>query len=177
MLDWSIAAMQRVSTSVVVVLPEDLVAGPLGPGVDVVAGGTTRAESVRSGLDRARRQDPTHVLVHDAARPCVPASVVDRVVAALEAGHRAVVPVVPVTDTLRRVQGGTVDRSTLRAVQTPQGFEFDVIVRAHAAGTDATDDAGLVDALGVAVHHVEGDPANIKITVAADLSVAEILLG
>lgn len=177
MLEWAVDAVGRVSAVVIVVIPAGTAADVARwPGVEVTAGGTTRAASVRAGLEAARRHDPTHVLIHDAARPCVPVAVVDRVVEAMKAGRSAVVPVVAVTDTLRWVDGGTVDRSRLCAVQTPQGFAFDVIEQAHATTSDATDDAGLVDALGLEVHHVEGDPANIKVTVAADLALAEILL-
>ncbi len=177
MLEWSVAAVGRVSAAVIVVVPAGTAADVARrPGVEVTTGGTTRAASVRAGLDAARRHDPTHVLIHDAARPCVPADVVDRVVEAMTAGSLAVVPVVAVTDTLRWVDGGTFDRSQVCAVQTPQGFALDVIERAHASTTDATDDAGLVDALGLEVLHVAGDPTNIKVTVAADLALAEILL-
>jgi 2-C-methyl-D-erythritol 4-phosphate cytidylyltransferase len=115
------------------------------------------------------------VLVHDSARPLATAELYGRVVEALNAGAAAVVPVVPVADTIRRVAGGVVDRADLRAVQTPQGFRADVLRAAHAAGGDATDDAGLVEALGHPIVMVEGDPVNRKITTADDLVVARAL--
>ncbi len=177
LLDWSVAAMERVAERVVIVAHPELVEEHRCVGADVVPGGSTRAESVREGLKAAAQFEPTHVLIHDAARPAVADSVTDAVVAALAAGHDAVIPVVPVTDSLRSVDGGSVDRAQFRAVQTPQGFSVDLIERAHSSGNDATDDASLVDALGVEVVHVEGDPQNIKVTVAADLALAEILLG
>ena len=147
--------------------------------VPVVAGGATRAESVAAGLNALGR-DTEFVLVHDVARPFVPARVLDTVVAELEAGADAVVPVVAIHDTIRRLDDtgaldGPVDRSTLAAVQTPQGFRFDVLVRAHRAGAgrDVTDDAALVEALGLRVRAVPGADESFKITTPADLARAE----
>jgi 2-C-methyl-D-erythritol 4-phosphate cytidylyltransferase len=121
-----------------------------------------------------------YVLVHDVARPFVPSSVIDAVLAALAAGADAVVPVVPIPDTVRRVGadgalGETVDRSTLVAVQTPQGFTRSVLVAAHeqAEGSAATDDAGLVEAIGVRVVSVPGAEDSFKITTPPDLARAE----
>lgn len=173
-LDHSIAALRSGSAGVVVVGSE------LGTAEDldvhaVVSGGTTRSASVRNGL-AAVPASATHVLVHDAARPLVPAEVVERVIAALVDGAKAVVPVVPVVDTLRSVDGETVDRDGLVAVQTPQGFHLATLVTAHASGVDATDDAGVIEKSGVPVVHVEGAPRNLKITVPDDLLVAEALL-
>ena len=95
--------------------------------------------------------------------------------AALSEGD-AVVPVVPVTDTLRRRGGSAVDRSEFVAVQTPQGFVLASLLDAHQSCAEATDDASLIDAIGGTVAHVEGDPANLKITVPTDLEMAEVLL-
>ncbi len=177
-LDWSVEAIAAVSDAVVVVAHPDLLADHQSELADVVVpGGVTRADSVRAGLAAASAFEPSHVLIHDAARPAVPPAVVRGVVSALEQGNNAVVPVVPVTDSLRHVNGGAVDRNQFRAVQTPQGFEFALIRRAHDGGADATDDASLVDAIDAEVVHVEGDPKNIKVTVTADLALAEILLG
>lgn len=175
-LDWSIAAMTPVCRGVVVVVPASALDGiHLPPGVTAVAGGQTRSASVRAGLD-AVAPTATHVLVHDAARPLVTAEVVGRVADALAAGAVAAVPVVPVTDSLRTVEGRPVDRSGLVAVQTPQGFQVDVLRSAHGEGDTATDDASLVDRLGFTVVHVEGDPTNMKITAPHDLRLAEVLL-
>ncbi|MFW2383838.1 MAG: 2-C-methyl-D-erythritol 4-phosphate cytidylyltransferase [Acidimicrobiales bacterium] len=176
-LDRSVEAIAAASHAVVVVAHPELLSDHQSECADlVVAGGATRADSVRAGLAAAEQFEPTHVLIHDAARPAVPEAVIDRVVDALGEGNRAVVPVVPVTDSLRHVDGGAVDRTRFKAAQTPQGFEYDLVIRAHDSGADATDDASLVDALGEPVVHVDGDPRNIKITVAADLALAEILL-
>jgi 2-C-methyl-D-erythritol 4-phosphate cytidylyltransferase len=162
----------------IVVLP------PNDPGgwfatMTAVLGGATRQESVAAGLRTVGAQ-VEHVLVHDVARPFVPASVIDAVVAALRAGAEAVVPVVPIHDTVRRVaaDGGlaeVVERSTLVAVQTPQGFRTDVLRAAHerGAGREATDDAGLVEALGVRVVAVPGADESFKITTPLDLARAD----
>lgn len=152
--------------------------------VVVVEGGATRQESVRRAL-AVVESSAEFVLVHDAARPLVPAAVTDRVVAALRAGADAVVPVVPVADTLRLVDGqgssSLVDRTFMRAVQTPQGFTAGVLRRAHEmadAGADlATDDASLVERLGVDVTLVDGHPAGFKITRLLDLQLAELIVG
>ncbi len=148
-----------------------------------VAGGDDRTESVRCGL-AALPADVAFdcVLVHDAARPFVPAVVVARVVEAVLAGADAVIPVLPVTDTIKRVDDDgqvvdTPDRSALVAVQTPQGFRPDVLRRAHAtAAGPATDDAALVERLGLPVDTVEGSQESLKITRPADLLIAEAIL-
>jgi 2-C-methyl-D-erythritol 4-phosphate cytidylyltransferase len=151
-------------------------------GVITVPGGVTRQESVAAGL-RAVEDDIEFVLVHDVARPFVPVQVIDAVVGALRAGAEAVVPVVAIHDTVRRVDtdgmlAGVVDRSTLVAVQTPQGFRRDVLVAAYAAAAGAvTDDAALVEALGHQVVAVPGDESAFKITTPADLARAESLSG
>ena len=148
--------------------------------VVVVPGGRERQESVALGL-AALPLDIELVLVHDAARALVPVSVIDAVVAALVAGADAVVPVLPVVDTVKRVDGdrvvGTVDRADLRAVQTPQGFRLSVLVEAHrAAGATLTDDAGLVEAGGGLVVTVPGSEEAFKVTRPFDLLVAEAVL-
>lgn len=185
MLEWSLRlfeASPEVAATVLVV-PPDAVADALARFPEraaklaaVVAGGAERRDSVRLGLD-ALPEGTTHVLVHDAARPLASPALVARVSSALT-GAGAAVPVVPVTDTLKRVAGGfaaeTVDRSALSAAQTPQGFEAGLLRRAHArASGPATDDAMMVEALGEPVAAVEGDPANFKVTTEEDLRRAE----
>lgn len=175
-LDWSVDALVTVCAGVVVVVPAPALDGLILPsGVTAVAGGATRSASVRAGL-AALPPTASHVLVHDAARPLVTPAVVARVRDALVAGAAAAVPVVPVTDSLRTVQGRPVDRNGLVAVQTPQGFRVEVLRSAHVEGDTATDDASLVDRLGLDVAHVEGDPTNMKITEPHDLRLAEVLL-
>jgi 2-C-methyl-D-erythritol 4-phosphate cytidylyltransferase len=151
-------------------------------GVPVVAvtGGATRAESVRAALEVVPEGFGV-VLVHDAARCLVPREVVAAVIDAVDAGAVAVVPGIPVVDTIREVSesGGsrTIDRMRLRAVQTPQGFAAEVLRRAHAQGDPAaTDDAGMVEALGLPVVLVDGHPRAFKVTTALDLVLAEALV-
>lgn len=156
----------------------------LDPSVLVVTGGTDRQRSVAIALAEVPAEFEV-VLVHDAARALTPASLVDDVADMVRAGHDAVIPVLPVVDTVVRVAAGGevregLDRSELRAVQTPQGFRRSVLVKAHAAaaadGTTATDDAGLVARLGVPVRTVIGSDLALKITTKRDLTVAEALL-
>jgi len=174
-VDRSIDALRAETVGIVVVGPSDMGTAESLAVSAVVPGGKTRTASVRQGL-AALPDSATHVLIHDAARPLVPPEVVGRVVASLAAGAEAVVPVVPVTDTLRSVDGGTVDRSGLVAVQTPQGFDRSALDAAHDLAVEGTDDASVVEAIGVAVAHVDGAPINLKITVPHDLIVAETLL-
>lgn len=156
------------------------------PSLTVVAGGANRQESVRRALQAVPR-DINVVLVHDAARPLVPVALVESVAAAVHAGADAVIPVLPVTDTVKQVDASgvvvaTPPRSELRAVQTPQGFARPVLERAHAVDPDelgpdgATDDAGLVERLGVAVRVVDGADEALKVTRPMDLLIAEALL-
>lgn len=155
---------------------------PVAP-VLVVPGGQTREQSVAAALARVPGRFEI-VLVHDAARALTPSDLVERVASAVRSGARAVIPVLPVVDTVKEVDQdgvvlGTVDRSVLRAVQTPQGFQRSTLEAAHAASTDpagATDDAGLVEKIGVPVLTVPGDEAALKITRPFDLAVAELLL-
>lgn len=152
--------------------------------IDVVAGGATRQESVARGLAALTAEDDL-VLIHDAARALVPVDVVRSVIARLVAGDQAVIPVVPVTDTMRAFTDGNlgpvVDRAGLVAVQTPQGFTKDIVVRAHqdfdaGSGVAATDDASLVELLGVSIAHVDGSPDAFKVTYANDLLLAESVI-
>lgn len=167
------------------------------PVVTVVDGGASRADSVRAAM-AALLPETEAVLVHDAARALAPEAVFHRVIAALGAGAVAVIPVIPVVDTVKTVEPttgdgaavapelvtGTAPRESLRAVQTPQGFSLGTLQRAHeaAAGFDAaqaalvTDDAMLVELLGIPVHAVRGASQSIKITTPLDLILAEGLL-
>ena len=145
--------------------------------VDVVRGGVERTDSVAAGLAALRAEDGI-VLVHDAARALAPSSLFSRLVHEVRSGHPAVVPGVPVTDTVKVVDGsgrvtGTPDRATLRAIQTPQAFLREVLVHAHSSGEQATDDAALVERIGGHVRVVDGDPLAFKITTPDDLAVAE----
>jgi 2-C-methyl-D-erythritol 4-phosphate cytidylyltransferase len=177
---------------VVVAAPADVVAAvsallssqALGAELLVVAGGETRQESVRLAL-AVLPAAVEIVLVHDAARPFAPGDLADAVVAAVVAGADAVVPALPVADTVKSVDAsgrvtGTPDRARLRAVQTPQGFRRTTLVAAHEAatvdGVDATDDAGLVERIGGSVLVIRGSDEAFKITSPLDLLLAEAVL-
>lgn len=159
----------------------------LGSDVLVVAGGADRAESVGLALRACSTAGaPEFVLVHDAARALTPPSLITRVVGALRAGHRAVVPALPVVDTIKSVDAtgtvlGTPERAGLRAVQTPQGFATELLLRAYQAYRGAgagrfTDDASLVENVGGRVHVVDGDPLAFKITTPLDLLLAQAVV-
>ncbi|MBB99513.1 MAG: bifunctional 2-C-methyl-D-erythritol 4-phosphate cytidylyltransferase/2-C-methyl-D-erythritol 2,4-cyclodiphosphate synthase [Rhodobacteraceae bacterium] len=152
-----------------------------------VVGGDTRQQSVLAGLRALGPHAPHHVLIHDAARPFVTRTVIEATVAALAAGEAGVIAALPVVDTLKRAQGDgagdmhiaeTVDRTPLRAAQTPQGFRFATILDAHEraareGASELTDDAAVAQWAGETVRFVAGDPANVKITTAEDLMQAD----
>ena len=174
---------------VVLVLPADEAARPpaflgsAGGPLAIVAGGAERADSVAAGL-AALEPACTTVLVHDAARPLVERRVIDAVIGHARAGQGAVAAI-PLSDTLKEADphdhtrvGRTVPRNGLWRAQTPQGFPRAVLERAHAArvaGVAATDDAALVERLGVPVVLVPDSPRNLKITTADDLLIADLL--
>ncbi|WP_285504743.1 2-C-methyl-D-erythritol 4-phosphate cytidylyltransferase [Actinokineospora sp. NBRC 105648] len=151
---------------------------------DVVPGGADRTDSVRRALRHALTAVPDArvVLVHDAARAFTPPQVIQAVVDAVLAGAPAVIPVLPMADTVKQVDAAgvvlaTPDRAALRIVQTPQGFDAATLTRAYAAaGDSATDDAGLVEKLGVPVATVPGHPYAMKVTTPFDLAIAEAVL-
>jgi 2-C-methyl-D-erythritol 4-phosphate cytidylyltransferase len=174
-VDWAIKTALRATDGVVVVLPAH--APPVASGdVVSVAGGATRSASVRNGL-AAVPEDASVILVHDGARPFASLDLFDRVVDAVRGGADGAIPGVAVTDTIKRVDSagtivGTVDRANLRAVQTPQAFRSGALRDAYIGGSDATDDAAVVEVAGGRVVVVEGDPENRKITTPADLDWA-----
>ncbi|HUZ19030.1 MAG TPA: 2-C-methyl-D-erythritol 4-phosphate cytidylyltransferase [Acidimicrobiales bacterium] len=174
-VEWAVDAARSVAEEVVLVLPEAALGEPsrhAGCGV-VVAGGATRAASVRAGL-AAVPASAEIVVVHDAARPLASRSLFTAVVAAVGAGADGAIPAVPLADTVKRIAAGrvveTLERSDLVAVQTPQAFRAAVLRRAHAGEPDATDDAGLVEAIGGAVVTVPGEARNVKLTDVDDLA-------
>lgn len=154
--------------------------------VHFVTGGDTRQDSVRNGLryiaDDEHLSQATTVLIHDAVRPLVPAYIVEDVIGAVEAGAVAVTPVVEVTDTIRQIDGEdsrVIDRSALRAVQTPQGFDRAVITECHEQlsrdGGTVTDDISCCERYGHRATLVEGSRMSLKITEPVDLDIAEVL--
>jgi 2-C-methyl-D-erythritol 4-phosphate cytidylyltransferase len=175
---------------IVVAAPADAVSdvaallGPMAPvtvSITVVAGGATRQASVAAALAAVPAEFDI-VLVHDAARALTPPELVESVAEAVRGGHGAVIPVLPVVDTIKRVGDSglvesTVERASLRAVQTPQGFRRDVLIKAHEAAVDEhTDDAGMAERIGIPVYTVPGAEAAMKITRPFDLAVAALLL-
>ena len=177
----AVVSAAAVSDGVVVVVSAERrteVSGVLSAvgGVEaIVDGGATRSASVRCGL-AAVPDDAGVVLVHDGARPLATPGLFRRVADAVLAGADAVVPGVPVTDSLRTAGGGVVARDGVIAVQTPQGFNADSLRAAHAGGGEASDDATLVEASGGTVVVVEGEPANLKIPRPGDLDLARLEL-
>lgn len=181
----SVAALRahaRIGTVLLVVAPGEEARARAALGSDladitIIAGGETRRLSVRAALEALAAEDtpPRHVLIHDSARPRLPGDVIDRLVAALDTGAEGAMPVLPVADTLVAAQddlfGDTVDRASLRRVQTPQAFRFDAILAAHRGwpeGDEPTDDAQILRAAGGAVRLIAGDPRLEKITYPGD---------
>jgi 2-C-methyl-D-erythritol 4-phosphate cytidylyltransferase / 2-C-methyl-D-erythritol 2,4-cyclodiphosphate synthase len=146
-----------------------------------ITGGVRRQDSVRLGLEALAQDPPDFVLIHDAARPLVSRAVIDAVVSALEKGADGAVPMLAVADTLRRKEGGkwvTVPREGLERAQTPQGFRFAAILKAHRdhAKEEATDDVAIASLAGLAVEAVQGEDINLKVTTEKDFALAERLL-
>jgi 2-C-methyl-D-erythritol 4-phosphate cytidylyltransferase len=173
----SVRAARSVAERVVLVVPENYQGN--GDGADVVVvGGQTRSASVRAGLEECGDADV--IVVHDAARPLATPSLFALVVDAVLAGADGAIPGLPISDTVKRIRhdgkvtvvDGTESREELVAVQTPQAFAREVLIRAHASGDDATDDAALVEAMGGRVVVVPGERDNVKITVPGDLTKA-----
>lgn len=184
-LHWSVEVLARAGcTPIVVVVPRaELERARWLTSIDgtiVTEGGSSRQMSVALGLDQISTEK---VLVHDAARPLVSDDLVSKVISALSETD-AVVPGVPVAETLKTSDGrsitGTVDRSSLWTIQTPQGFTTDLLRKAHEEAADAgfvaTDDAGLVERLGVTVTLVPGERTNIKLTYPDDFELARSVL-
>lgn len=188
LLTRSALAMSRVADVIIVAAPSDeleLASRQLtnvDAEVHIVAGGQARQDSIANAL-AVLPDDVQFVLVHDAARPLVPVEVTNRVLSELQNGAVAVIPVLPIADTIKRVDAQnnvieTVDRNQLRRVQTPQGFTRETLHHAYADPTVvATDDAGLMEVLGIPVLTVAGDELAMKVTTAHDLQIANALLG
>ena len=184
-LRWTLEAFARhprVTSIQVAVGPgqEQLYAAAI-EGLDLlppVSGGATRQESVRRGLEALAHAAPDMVLIQDAARPLVSERVVDAVIAALESGADGAVPLLAVADTLKRNDDGkwtTVPREGLHRAQTPQGFRFAKILRAHRhyAAQDVTDDMALAELAGLHIAAVAGEDGNMKVTTPEDFALAE----
>lgn len=179
LLSWAVESLDPVCDVVVVAAGADCLdrVALEVPSAQVVVGGAQRSDSVRACL-KVLPASVEYVLVHDAARPLASSALAGRVLDALRSGASAVVPGVPVIDTVKVVDEAgwvvsTPPRSSLRAIQTPQGFRRSVLDAAHASGGDATDDARLVELTGVTVLTVPGEAAAAKVTTPADLRFLE----
>ena len=173
---------------IVIVTREDLISkisslcGKFDKVQAVVVGGNDRAESVRNGLNMLSKKVKL-AAVQDGARPLITEAVIDRTVRAAHT-YGAAAPAIPVKDTIKVVEGGIVtttpDRNTLKAIQTPQVFDFDLLKgalkKAAKDGSAITDDCSAVELMGYKVKIVEGDERNIKVTTPMDLKIAEMLL-
>ncbi|SEK28893.1 2-C-methyl-D-erythritol 2,4-cyclodiphosphate synthase [Roseovarius nanhaiticus] len=187
-IDWTLRLFRELSEAAQIMIalhPDDMAKFSAPPGIDVTAGGATRADSVRAGLEAITAstlgRDCTHVLIHDVARPCTSRALIDRVLEALRGGAQAAAPALPVTDALWTGADGRVtgmqDRSGLYRAQTPQGFDLHAILEAHRAHPgDAADDVAVARAAGLDVVIVPGDDSNLKITYPPDFARAEALL-
>ena len=185
LIEHAVTSLSPIANQVIIAAPagyEEQFRKLFGDSVEVVTGGKTRSESVSFALKKVKAENQ-FVLVHDAARALASTELGQRVVAELANGAKAVIPTLPVSDTIKAVDEmghvvTTPARETLRIVQTPQGFDLATLITAHASGDDATDDAGLVEAQGVKVHTVNGEARALKITTKEDLTTAtNILLG
>ena len=177
-VEWSLEASRAVARGVVAVVPESFLGSPgVGKGADrVISGGPTRASSVRRGL-AAVPENAEVIVVHDAARPLASRELFRAVVDAVVAGADGAIPVLAVADTVKRVRASrvveTLDRADLVVVQTPQAFRAEALRRAHTDEPEATDDAALLEALGLSVVVVPGEYHNLKLTSPDDLATAE----
>ena len=183
LIERAFAALSTVVDEIVITAPagyEDQFRAIVGDSATVITGGVLRSDSVNLAL-KSLSPSTKYVLVHDAARALATSELAQRVLRGLISGESAVIPALSVVDTIKEVDRdgyvrSTPDRSILRAVQTPQGFSVDVLKRAHEASEDATDDAALVEALGVKVKTIPGEARAMKITNPEDIALAVTLV-
>ena len=183
LIERAFAALSTVVDEIVITAPagyEDQFRAIVGDSATVITGGVLRSDSVNLAL-KSLSPSTKYVLVHDAARALATSELAQRVLRGLISGESAVIPALSVVDTIKEVDRdgyvrSTPDRSILRAVQTPQGFSVDVLKRAHEASEDATDDAALVEALGVKVKTIPGEARAMKITNPEDIAMAVTLV-
>jgi len=183
LIERAFAALSPVVDEIVITAPagyEDQFRTIVGDSATVITGGVLRSDSVNLAL-KSLSPSTKYVLVHDAARALATSDLAQRVLNGLISGESAVIPALSVVDTIKEVDRdgyvrSTPDRSILRAVQTPQGFSVEVLKRAHEASEDATDDAALVEALGVKVKTIPGEARAMKITNPEDIAIAVTLV-
>ena len=183
LVEHAVAALLPVADLIIITAPagyEDQFSKLLGDQVKVITGGVLRSDSIRIALSNIP-ENYEYVLVHDGARALATTDLANSVLSALSKGEQAVIPALDVIDTIKEIDSNdyvrnTLNRSSLRAVQTPQGFTRSVLARAHEASEDATDDAALVEALGIAVKVIPGEFRALKITTKSDLITATQIL-
>ncbi|CAN2227480.1 IspD 4-diphosphocytidyl-2-methyl-D-erithritol synthase [Candidatus Nanopelagicaceae bacterium] len=184
LIEHAVAAISPTVDQVIVTAPASYLSqfqGLLGSSVTVVVGGQTRSESVRAGL-AAVPSKTKYVLIHDAARALATTDLANRILVELQKGEVAVIPGLPEVNTVKSVDENgyvtsTIERSKLRNIQTPQGFELSVLIKAHAANDEGTDDAALVEKTGHKVLVINGEEKALKITTPSDLANAYNFLG
>ena len=183
LLERAFTALSPAVDEIIITAPpgfEDQYRAIVGESAIVITGGILRSDSIRLALSQIP-EEYAYVLVHDAARSLATTTLAKSVVEQLVKGEQAVIPALDVIDTVKEVDASgyvrnTLNRSSLRAVQTPQGFTRSVLARAHQASDDATDDAALVEALGIAVKVIPGEDRALKITNKSDLATATQIL-
>lgn len=183
LLERAFISLSKVVDEIVITAPagyEEQFKAIVGQSAEVVTGGVLRSDSIRVAL-KALSPSVESVLIHDAARALASSALAARVLDELRSGQSAVIPVLKVIDTIKEIDRdgfvrATPDRSSLVAAQTPQGFNRQVLERAHSASDDATDDAALVEAIGVKVKTIEGEASAFKITTKEDIGQALLLL-
>jgi len=184
LIEHAVAALAPIASEIVICAPagyEKQIQELVGADITVVTGGTTRSDSVRAGITALTGKNK-YVLVHDAARALASTQLAKNVLAALEKGEVAVIPGLELIDTVKSVDSSghvtsTPDRASLRRVQTPQGFDLEILKKAHSSGANATDDGALVEAIGHKVLIINGEERALKITTPADLATALSTLG
>ncbi len=183
LVERAFASLSNVVDEIVITAPEgfaDEFRKIVGESAKVITGGVLRSDSVKLALE-ALSPSVEYVLVHDAARGLATSDLANRVLSELKGGEVAVIPALAVVDTIKEVDNegyvrNTPERSSLRAVQTPQGFAVSVLKRAHEASEDATDDAALVEAIGVKVKTIAGEARAMKVTNPEDIALALALI-
>ena len=183
LLERAFISLSKVVDEIIITAPagyEEQFKALVGQSATVITGGVLRSDSIRVAL-KALSPSVESVLIHDAARALASSALAARVLDELRSGQSAVIPVLKVIDTIKEIDRdgfvrATPDRSSLVAAQTPQGFNRQVLERAHSASDDATDDAALVEAIGVKVKTIEGEASAFKITTKEDIGQALLLL-
>jgi len=183
LLERAFTSLSKVVDEIVITAPagyEEQFKAIVGQSAEVITGGVLRSDSIRVAL-KALSPSVESVLIHDAARALASSALAAKVLGELRSGQSAVIPVLKVIDTIKEIDRdgfvrATPDRSSLVAAQTPQGFNRQVLERAHSASDDATDDAALVEAIGVKVKTIEGEALAFKITTKEDIGQALLLL-